>query len=408
MSDEIKSKIDQIGQAWEATKKTQDAIEAKLEKNEGNAAELKQQMDRIDADLNEALDMKKRLESLEASTKRIADNVELAHSKAEEKGVDLGVYASALKKVKLAGKNNSSLTEAETKALRENVAPDGGYTVMPFMGDITKIIFDTSPVRALASTVTIGSDLYRGYFDDDEIGVSWGNEVSSLSENSTPDIGELNIKVHDQFAVLKATESLLEDSSWNLAAWLQEKARDKFGRSEATEFVVGTSTSRPSGLCSADVKTSNADVYERGKVGAKVTAGASAITSDELLDLRALLKPAYRSNAYLTFNRKTESYLRKLKDGQSNYLWQPSYQMGVPDTLIGQRTAIFEDMPDIATGAISVVLADIRSTYLIVDRVGMSVLEDPYSSFPQRLWKIRRRVGGGIQNFDSIKYLKQA
>jgi HK97 family phage major capsid protein len=408
MSDEIKSKIDQIGQAWEATKKTQDAIEAKLEKNEGNAAELKQQMDRIDADLNEALDMKKRLESLEASTKRIADNVELAHSKAEEKGVDLGVYASALKKVKLAGKNNSSLTEAETKALRENVAPDGGYTVMPFMGDITKIIFDTSPVRALASTVTIGSDLYRGYFDDDEIGVSWGNEVSSLSENTTPDIGELNIKVRDQFAVLKATESLLEDSSWNLAAWLQEKARDKFGRSEATEFVVGTSTSRPSGLCSAEVKTSNADVYERGKVGAKVTAGATAITSDELLDLRALLKPAYRSNAYLTFNRKTESYLRKLKDGQSNYLWQPSYQMGVPDTLIGQRTAIFEDMPDIATGAISVVLADIRSTYLIVDRVGMSVLEDPYSSFPQRLWKIRRRVGGGIQNFDSIKYLKQA
>ena len=408
MSDEIKSKIDQIGQAWEATKKTQDAIEAKLEKNEGNAAELKQQMDRIDADLNEALDMKKRLESLEASTKRIADNVELAHSKAEEKGVDLGVYASALKKVKLAGKNNSSLTEAETKALRENVAPDGGYTVMPFMGDITKIIFDTSPVRALASTVTIGSDLYRGYFDDDEIGVSWGNEVSPLSENSTPDIGELNIKVHDQFAVLKATESLLEDSSWNLAAWLQEKARDKFARSEATEFVVGTSTSRPSGLCSADVKTSNADVYERGKVGTLVAAGAAAVASDELLDLRALLKPAYRPNAKACFNRKTESYLRKLKDGQNNYLWQPSYQMGVPDTIIGQQVAIFEDMPDIATGAISVVLADIRSTYLIVDRVGMSVLEDPYSSFPQRLWKIRRRVGGGIQNFDSIKYLKQA
>jgi HK97 family phage major capsid protein len=408
MSDEVKSKLDQIGQAWEATKKTQDAIEAKLEKGEGNAAELKSQMDRIDADLNEALDMKKRLESLEASTKRIADNVELAHSKAEEKGLDLGVYASALKKVKLAGKQASSLSEAETKALRENVAPDGGYTVLPFMGDITKILFDTSPVRALASTVTIGSDLYRGYFDDDEISVSWGNEVSSLSENNTPEVGELNIKVHDQFAVLKATESLLEDSSWNLAAWLQEKARDKFGRSEATEFVVGNSTSRPSGLMSATAKTSNGDVYERGKVGAKVTAGAAAITSDELLDLRALLKPGYRPNANLLFNRKTESYLRKLKDGQSNYLWQPSYQMGVPDTLIGQRTAIFEDMPDIAAGAVAVALADVRATYLIVDRVGLSVLEDPYSSFPQRVWKLRRRVGGGIQNFDSIKYLKQA
>jgi HK97 family phage major capsid protein len=345
---------------------------------------------------------------LEASTKRIADNVELAHSKAEEKGLDLGVYASALKKVKLAGKQASSLTEAETKALRENVAPDGGYTVLPFMGDITKILFDTSPVRALASTVTIGSDLYRGYFDDDEISVSWGNEVSSLSENNTPEVGELNIKVHDQFAVLKATESLLEDSSWNLAAWLQEKARDKFGRSEATEFVVGNSTSRPSGLMSATPKTSNGDVYERGKVGTKVTAGATSVASDELLDLRALLKPAYRPGANLVFNRKSETYLRKLKDGQNNYLWQPSYQMGVPDTLIGQRIAIFEDMPDIETGAIAIALADVRATYLIVDRVGLSVLEDPYSSFPQRVWKLRRRVGGGIQNFDSIKYLKQA
>ena len=131
---------------------------------------------------------------------------------------------------------------------------------------------------------------------------------------------------------------------------------------------------------------------------------------NELIDLAGDLKTPYLANAYYCFNRKTRTYVRKLKDGQGNYLWQPSYQMGTPDELNGQRVVIFDDMPSIATGAKAIGFGDIRKTYRIVDRTGMSVLKDPYTvaATGQVLFRIRKRVGAGIQNWDAFKYLKQA
>lgn len=408
MSAEIKAEIEKIGSAFHEFKKAQDAVDAKLSKGEEGSAELKQKVDRIENDLSSALDMKKRMEELEASTKRIADNVELAHKESKDKGVDLKVYGSALKKGALKKWQNVDWTEAEKKALAENVDPQGGYTVMPFMGDITSIIFESSPVRSLASSVTIGTNLYVGTLDDDEASAGWEGEGGARAETDTPDFGELNIKVHTQYAFPKASEEVLEDSSLDLASWLQMKVRDKFARLEATAFVSGDGVVKPRGFTTYTANTADPDGYVRGQIGTVTAAGATAITSDELVDLRTNLKAEYRPNAYFAFNRGTEGYIRKLKDGQGNYLWQPSYQMGVPDQLLGQRVVVFNDMADIATGAISVALGDFRSSYLIVDRLGMSVLQDPYTVKGKTGFYMRRRLGAGIQNFDSLKLLKQA
>jgi HK97 family phage major capsid protein len=206
------------------------------------------------------------------------------------------------------------------------------------------------------------------------------------------------------------SERNLEDSEFNLETWAQQKVGSKFNRIEATAFVSGASPVQPQGLLAGTVKTSAPSVYSRGEIGTIETAGATAITSDEIITLGETLKTEYLSNAYYVFNRFTRSYVRKLKDGQGNYLWQPSYQMGTPDELNGQRVAVFEDMPSIASGAISVAFGDIRSAYRIVDRTGMSVLKDVYTQAANGkiLFHVRKRVGGGIQNFDSLKYLKQA
>ena len=144
------------------------------------------------------------------------------------------------------------------------------------------------------------------------------------------------------------------------------------------------------------------------EVGTKVTASAGSITTDELVDLRALLKAGHRGNAYFAYNRNTESVIRKLVDGQGNYIWQPVYSAGEPDQLLGQRTVIMEDMDDVATGNIAVMLADFRDCYLVVDRLGMSVLEDRFSDKPYIGFYTRKRVGGALKSYDSIKYLKQA
>lgn len=219
-----------------------------------------------------------------------------------------------------------------------------------------------------------------------------------------------SIPVREMYSRFKISERLLEDSTWNMESWAQMSVADKLSRTESTAFVVGAGPLQPQGLATATVNTSTPSGYVRGKIGTKTTAGATAITTDELVDVRTNLKAEYRPNAYFAFNRATEGYIRKLKDGQGNYIWQPSYQMGVADSLLGQRVVIMNDMADIATGAISVILADFRSTYLIVDRVGLSVLKDPYTaaSTGQILFHVRKRVGAGIKNWDSMKYLKQA
>lgn len=410
MSGEINGEIKKIGQAWEASKKAQDELDAKLEKGLGGIAEQKAKLEKIDSDLDQALAMKKSLEETQNAVARMASALE----EKKDSKVDTSAYNSGIKKWLKARMpdhlGNLSLDEAETKALQSNIDPQGGFSVLPFIGGAEKIVFESSPVRSLASVVTIGTDEYKGYYDDDEFDCGWVGEIATRSETDTADIGMFSVPVRELYSRFKISDRLLEDSTWNMESWAQMSVADKLARTEATGFVTGSSALQPQGLATATPNTATPAGYVRGQVGTKVTAGATAITTDELVDLRTNLKAEYRSNAYFAFNRATEGYVRKLKDGDGNYIWQPNYQMGGADTLLGQRVVIMEDMADIATGAISVVLSDFRSSYLIVDRAGLSVLKDPYtaSSTGQILFHIRKRVGGGIKNWDSIKYLKQA
>lgn len=105
-------------------------------------------------------------------------------------------------------------------------------------------------------------------------------------------------------------------------------------------------------------------------------------------------------------NRSTQSAIRKMKDGQGNYLWQPSTTPGTAPSLMGYAVAESEDMPDIAANSLSLAFGDFQRGYLIVDRAGIRVLRDPYSAKPYVLFYTTKRVGGGVQDFDAIKLLK--
>jgi HK97 family phage major capsid protein len=383
-----------------------------LEKNKG-VAELEEKAAKYDEEINALLESKetltKSVDEVKAAVARMNGSADLDAN--GEPKVDMKSYSSALKKMaaKNFEKSEVRLTEAEEKAMQSNIDPDGGYTVMPFMSNVRETIdFDTSPVRALASVQTIGTNEYCFFYDDNDATGSWVGEVASRATTATPEIGKGRIPVHTMYARPKISEELLEDSSWNLEAWIQEKHNDKFSRVESTAFVTGDGVAKPQGFMTGTNKTSNPDVYARDQIGTLTAAGAAAITTDELVTLRGYLKKSYRGNAYWCFNRATEAYIRKLKDGQGNYIWQPSYQAGEADMLLGQRIAIMEDMADLATGALTVALADLRSSYQIVDRLGMAVLKDPYTLIPYVSFYMRKRVGGGIKNWDAMKYLVQA
>lgn len=414
MSDEIKGAIEEIGSAITAQRKELDELRALQAKDQGGQAEIKEKVAKLDEVIEGQLDLKKQLEDQAVTIKNFNKEVGASEDKFSKSQIDL--YGVALKKLGRASfkedraglSAEESAVVAEVKAMSREVGPDGGYTLMPFLGETFTRPFDTSPVRQLASVVTISTDTYKGFLDDDEASASWVGETASRASTDTPEIGKLTIPVHEMYAFPKVSESLLEDSEFDLPSWLMAKVGDKFARTEATAFVSGDGVDKPRGFTTYTQKTSNADVYTRGQVGTKVTASANTITTDELVDLRALLHTSHRPNAYFAYNRATESYIRKLVDGQNNYIWQPMYAQGEPDQLLGQRTVIMEDMADIATGNIAVALADFRDCYLVVDRLGMAVLEDRYSDKPYFGYYVRKRVGGQLKSYSSIKYLAQA
>jgi HK97 family phage major capsid protein len=127
---------------------------------------------------------------------------------------------------------------------------------------------------------------------------------------------------------------------------------------------------------------------------------------DAIIDLVYALKAGYRQNGNFVMNRKTQAAVRKLKDEDGQYLWQPAAQAGGRATLMTFPVVEAEDMPDIATDSYAVVFGDFRRGYLVVDRQGVRVLRDPYSAKPYVLFYTTKRVGGGVQDFDAIKLLK--
>lgn len=406
---------DKIEGLVNSERKLQDEVDAKLAKGIEAVAENKEKVAKVEADLNEALsekrafekDMSEKMDNVMAALSRGVDGGAQSEQEAMEKKA---AFNSAVVKMCKNGdmKNYSLLNELELKTLQAGIDPDGGYTVTNMIEGIKTRQFDTSPIRSVASVATIGGSQFHFLIDDDEMAYANSSEAGTRSNTATAQFGQGTIDVHEYYMNIPVTLKLLEDSDLDIMSWAGQKAMDRFARAEAADFVAGDGVGKAKGFITETVKTASPRAYAQGQVGTLDTAGATAITADELVNVRSYLKGYYRPNAMWAFNSLTEAYIRKIKDGDGNYLWQPSYQQGEAETLLGQRILLCEDMPDIATGAIAVALADFRECYQIVDKVGVSLLDDPYTNKGFRQLFFRKRVGGGVCNWDGIKYLRQA
>ena len=145
-----------------------------------------------------------------------------------------------------------------------------------------------------------------------------------------------------------------------------------------------------------------------GAIAAVNSGSATAITADGIIDLIYDLPSVYTGNARFTMNRKTQGFVRKLKDGQGNYLWQPSYVAGQPATLCNFPITEIPDMPDVAANALPIMFGDFNKGYMILDRTGVRVLRDPYTNKPYVSFYTTKRVGGGLLDPQPLRALKVA
>jgi HK97 family phage major capsid protein len=210
------------------------------------------------------------------------------------------------------------------------------------------------------------------------------------------------------YAMPAAPPTLLEDSAVNIDAWIAEEVEIAFAEQEGAAFINGDGINKPKGFLAEITVAESA--WSWGNLGYEATGVDGAFpasdASDVLIETIYALKAGYRQNANWVMNRKTQAEIRKLKDADGNYLWAAPASAGMAASLMGFPLVEAEDMPDIASDSMAVAFGDFRRGYLIVDRTGVRVLRDPYSSKPYVLFYTTKRVGGGVQDFDAIKLLK--
>ena len=428
MDAELKAALDASAKTFEEFKASNDAMQAEIKKLGAADAVTAEKVEKLSKALDEQGDrikvIQKHAEDVEAKFNRAG----IGHNggpalEAEQKAVadfgrQIGQDVSVedfrdYKRSFVTYLRKGDATPAnERKALSVGSDPDGGYLVTPdTSGRIVAKLDESSPMRQLASVVTVGTDSYEGLIDNGEASFGWVGETASRTETTTPQLGKWSIAVNEMYAMPSATQKVLEDAVLDLESWLAMKVADKFARGENAAFVSGNGILKPMGILSYTM-SSNPDSsrawsqWQYVATGTSAGFGTTTNGTDKLIDLIYSLKAGYRNNARFFMSRGTVGAVRKLKDGQGNYIWQPALTAGQPSSLMGFPLVEGEDMPAIAADSYSIGFGDFAEAYTIVDRVGISVLRDPYTTKGSVLFYSRKRTGGGAVNFEAAKFLK--
>ena len=294
-------------------------------------------------------------------------------------------------------------------ALNKGADDEGGY-LAPVEWDRTIVdkLVEISPMRQIAQVQTISGAGFKKLANLRGTGSGWVGESAARPETTTPEFGPMTFTPGELYANPAATQQMLDDAEVNLEQWLSDEVETEFSYQEGIAFVSGNGTNKPFGFLTYVTGAANAAVNPLGAIEAKVAASATVVTTDELIDLVQLLPQVMQQNARFVTNRNALTTVRKMKDGQGNYIWQPSFQLGQPSQLLGYPVTEMAAMPNIAAGAVPIAFGDFRRGYLIIDRTGVRVLRDPYSNKPYVMFYTTKRVGGGVQDPQAIKALKMA
>lgn len=408
---EYKTANDERLKQIEAKGAVDPVTEEKLAKIDADMARMQEVTDKAVLDIKKAsrviTDENGQVVDMEAKAAQFSRSVAAA---LDQKGFKSDASALEIYNGALAGymrKGMDALSEIERKALSVGGDPQGGYVVNPDMsGQVVTQVFETSPMRAYASIQAISTNSLEGMFDLNEADAGWVGETGARTETNTPNLGKWSIPVHELYANPRATQKILDDAEINMESWLATKVADKFARTEAVAFITGDGVEKPRGFLDYADGTTLPGTIEQFDTGVNGAFAAAPNGGDVLIDALYGLKAQYRANATWFMNRGTTKLTRKLKDSDGSYLWSPGIAAGQPASLMGYPIAAFEDMPDPATGSLSLAVGDMRAAYQIVDRIGIRTLRDPFSAKPYVQFYTTKRVGGDVVNFEAIKLVK--
>lgn len=288
------------------------------------------------------------------------------------------------------------IADQDRKALNVSSDTQGGFLAPPEMSsEIVRDLIEFSPIRQYASVRSTTADSVIYPTRGDITNAQWVGEMEP-HEESTITFGQREIEVHELATYVDISNRLLQDAPQAETEVRMALAED-FGQKEAEAFLWGTGAKQPEGLM---VNPAVAEV---------ANGHAANLSPDALIKLLYSLPAPYRNRGAWAMNGTTLGVLRTLKDTQGQYIWQPSLQVGQPETILGRPVVEMVDLEDIAANAHPIIYGDFQA-YRIVDRLSMSVLVDPYSRARERITRIHatRRVGGAVLQPARFRKLKMA
>ena len=300
--------------------------------------------------------------------------------------------------------------EPEVKSLNTAVPSEGGFAVPQVIDQaIARELTEISPIRSIAQVVQTGSSGYRKLVATGGTASGWVSEITTRPETETPNFAEIAPPSGDLFANPAASQTMLEDSAFDVETWLANEIAIEFARAEGAAFVGGTGTNQPEGFLTAPNSTAEDGVRAFGSVqyiGSGDASGFDGAPEAKLIDLIHSLKAGHRQGASFVMNSSTLSTIRKLKTSDGAFLWQPGLVEGQPDRLLGYPVIEAEDMPSVASGEFPIAFGNFRHGYLIAEHSATQILRDPFSNKPFVHFYATKRVGGQVLDSNAIKLLK--
>ena len=408
-------------------KMNDERFDAKEKADDARVKELDVQLEGIATDIVEAQKKRKeeerkytllseRVDILEATNDRPGKTVE-EKAAGEYKESFFNAFRSKFKD----GEKNTVMSQSwkklqETKTVQIGSDILGGHGVPEEISrQIDDLMLQMSDILGVLNLKTVGTSDYKELLSINSTTSAWAAELGTRSQQTDPNLRQIAPTMGELYTYLFTSNEALEDIFFDVESWFVRTAAESAAKALDTAIWSGDGSSKPTGMTNTTpVSTADTDSPLRAAAAYQYiptdSASPQALGGDDVIDLAYSLNRSYRGNAQFGCNQNTQAALRKLKDSNGQYLWQPSLQSGQPDRLLGYSVFTYHDMADPTTAdGFYLGFGDWDRAYTFITRTGTAVTVDDNITTPGTVkFYIRRRYGGIPANNDALKFLRLA
>lgn len=381
---DFKKVVDELGSSFAEFKTTQTELSKGFAKGEA-VSELQAKNEKIEKDLERLDDLKKDIEDLAKRSQR--------QSAASDESAEVAEHKAAYNAFLRKG-HDDNLADLQMKADVTTTADVSGGFAVPENVDrmIMQIERDANPMRGICNQISVSVSEWKKLVSTNGAVSGWVGEEAARGKTNAPQLTQVALSFGEIYANPATTQKALDEMVTPVEQWLAEEVGYSFADAENAAFTSGDGTNKPKGIL--DYTLDAAPDFGEIKLVTSGTSGAFGLV--DFVALESSIKEGYRNNASFMCARSSVNNLRTLVDGNGNFLWQPSAQLGQPNAFAGYSVVENEDMPAFAAGANSHIFGDFRRGYTIADVFGTRVLRDPFTNKPFVQFYTTKRLGGGV------------